>query len=116
MYGSRKGAPIIKSEFYDMIGLGFDEPSLGSERNPHAALQKRELFGEAFSDRNLANQEAVMQKLTDILMSKITHLGRRETGINMDEWFLYFSFDLTGEMAFGESFACMEKGNEWHGA
>jgi len=110
IYGVQKGAPIIKSEFYDMIGLGFDIGSLGSERNPHTATQKRSLFADAFSDKNLAAQEPVMQKFVDLMIEKLGKLGKNKGGVDMDKWFVYFSFDLTGEMAFGESFSCLERG------
>ncbi|KAJ4295129.1 hypothetical protein N0V90_007139 [Kalmusia sp. IMI 367209] len=115
IYGVQKGAPITKSEFWDMIGLGFDAASIGSERDYHAALRKRELFAEAFSDRNLAKQEPIMQIFVNQLIEKIGKLGNTDVGIDMDKWFVYFSFDLTGKMAFGESFACLEKetSHEW---
>jgi hypothetical protein len=110
IYGSQKGASITKSEFYDMIGLGFDVGSLGSERHPAVASQKRELFAEAFSDRNLVKQEPTMQKHVDLFVEKIYQLGNTEVGMKMDKWLTYLSFDLTGMMAFGESFLCLEKG------
>jgi hypothetical protein len=110
IYSPQKGTTITKSEFYDMIGLGFDAHSLGSERDPLLALQKRELFAEAFSDKNLVKQEPTMQRLTDLLVEKIAKLGNTDMGMDMAKWFVYLSFDLTGEMAFGESFSCLEKG------
>jgi hypothetical protein len=83
IYGTPKSAPFIKSEFYDMIGLGFEVGSIGSERDPHVALQKRALFADAFPDRNLVKQEPTMHKFTDLLIKKIAKLGVAETGIDM---------------------------------
>ncbi|KAF2643548.1 putative cytochrome P450 [Massarina eburnea CBS 473.64] len=115
IYGNRNGAPMIKSGFYDILSLGFDEPSLGSERNHRVALRKRELFADALSDRNLAEQEPIMQQLVSVFIEKIGKLGNTEGGLDMHKWFLYLSFDLTGKMAFGATFACLENEttHEW---
>ncbi|KAJ4360665.1 uncharacterized protein N0V89_001231 [Didymosphaeria variabile] len=115
VYGVQKGAPITKNEFWDMIGLGFDEGSIGSERDYHLAAQKRDLFADALSNRNLVQQEPIMQQFVSLFVDKIGKLGDTEGGMDMGQWFLYFGFDLGTKMAFGESFACLvrESAHEW---
>lgn len=110
VYGVQKGAPITKNEFWDMIGLGFDEGSLGSERDYHLAAQKRDLFSDALSNRNLVQQEPIMQQFVSLFIDKIGKLGNTEEGMDMSQWLLYFSFDIGTKMAFGESFACLTRG------
>jgi hypothetical protein len=110
VYGLQKGAPITKNEFWDMIGLGFDEGSLGSERDYHLAAQKRDLFAEAMSNRNVLQQESIMQQFVSLFLDKIGRLGDTEKGLDMGQWFLYFGFDLGTKMAFGESFECLVRG------
>lgn len=103
-------AKISKNEFYDMLGAGFDEQALGTERDPILAQQKRALFSAALSARGLAQQEPVMQKNVDMFVEKLGKLGNSEEGVDMTKWFIFLGFDILGEMAFGESFGCIERG------
>lgn len=110
VYGVQKGAPITKNEFWDMIGLGFEEGSIGSERDFHLAAQKRDLFADAMSNRNVAQQEPILQAFVSLFLVKIGKLGNTEEGLDMGQWFLYFGFDVGTKMAFGESFECLVRG------
>ncbi|KAH6667317.1 cytochrome P450 monooxygenase [Halenospora varia] len=98
---------ILKNEFYDMFGSGFKIQSMGTERNPVLAHQKRALFSSALSARALAQQEPVMHKNINLFVKK---LGNTDQGIDMAKWFIYLGFDILGEMAFGDSFGCVERG------
>ncbi|KAF2003109.1 cytochrome P450 [Amniculicola lignicola CBS 123094] len=102
-------AKIPKNEFYDMFGAGMEVQSLGTERDPVLAHQKRALFSAALSAKALAKQETVIQKNVDLFVSKLGKLGSGEEGINMTKWFIYLGFDIIGEMSFGESFGCVER-------
>ncbi|KAF9741403.1 hypothetical protein PMIN06_003365 [Paraphaeosphaeria minitans] len=115
VYGIQKGAPITKNEFWDMIGLGFDEGSIGSERDYHLAAQKRDLFADAMSNRNVAQQEPILQAFVSLFLDKMGNLGDTKEGLDMGQWFLYFGFDVGTKMAFGESFECLvrESAHEW---
>lgn len=101
---------ILKNEFYDMFGSGFKIQSIGTERNPVLAHQKRALFSSALSARALAQQEPVMHKHINLFIEKLGKLGNTDQGIDMAKWFIYLGFDILGEMAFGDSFGCVERG------
>lgn len=108
---SNKGvAKIAKNEFYDMFGAGMEIQSLGIERDPVVAHRKRALFSSALSAKGLAHLEPVMQKNVDLFIEKLGKLGNTEKGMDMTEWFIYLGFDITGEMAFGDSFGCIGRG------
>jgi Cytochrome P450 len=108
---SNKGvAKILKNEFYDMFGAGFEIQSMGTERDPVLAHQKRTLFSSALSAKGLAQQEPVMQKNINRFVEKLGKLGNTGNGIGMAKWFIYLGFDILGEMAFGDSFGCVERG------
>ncbi|KAI3318111.1 cytochrome P450 [Xylariaceae sp. AK1471] len=111
IYGtSTKGVTrIVKNEFYEVFSAGFEAQSIGTERDPIAAQQKRALFSTALSVRGLARQEPIMQKHIDIFVQKLGRLGNNEKGIDMSKWFIYAAFDITGQMSFGESFGCVER-------
>ncbi|KAI0154590.1 putative cytochrome P450 [Xylariaceae sp. FL1272] len=102
-------AKVPKNEFYQVFGLGFEHQSIGTERDPTVAHQKRALFSQAFSAKGLAEQEPVMQRNVDAFIDKLGKLGGTEKGIDMTKWFIFIGFDVLGEMAFGESFGCVER-------
>ena len=54
-----------------------------------------------------------MQVCLDRFVEKLGPLSRKSEGqgINLVEWLEMITFDILGEMAFGEGFGCVEKGN-----
>ncbi|KAF2969303.1 hypothetical protein GQX73_g4289 [Xylaria multiplex] len=110
------GQHCIKSEMYDIVGSGFKIADIVSERDPQAHARKKKYLTPAFSPRALASQEAVIHRCLDAFVSKIGPVSQRSPqGINMVSWFEMSSFDLFGEMSFGESFDCIaeEKRHFW---
>lgn len=93
-----------------MFGSGFSEACLVSEKDPRRAGGKRGLFSSAFSAKALMEQEIVLQRYINSFVSKVGYLGSEASGINMVKWYGMVSFNILGEMAFGESFNCIEKG------
>ena len=112
IYGNATaGRPKVpKDSFYDMFGAGFTEACLGSEKDPQRAGAKRALFMNAFSSKALAEQEDVLQRNISLFVEKLGHLGSGLNGVDMVKWYEMVSFDVLGEMAFGESFECVENG------
>ena len=43
-------------------------------------------------------------------MGRLRELGGDSQGLNMTKWFEMVSFDILGEMAFGEGFGCVDRG------
>lgn len=101
---------MVKSEFYEMYGSGFDSLCIGSERNPQTHSRMRKSLAAAFSTRALAEQEPIVHKCIDEFVSKLGEQGTKVAGLNMTKWFEMLAFDILGEMAFGESFHCIKNG------
>lgn len=113
IYGhSGGGKPtLIKSEFYELYGSGFRSLCIGSERDPHRHGQMRKSLSSAFSTKSLMEQESIVSQTVDLFIDRIGELGGKDSaGLNMTKWFEMLSFDILAEMAFGESFHCLEKG------
>jgi hypothetical protein len=108
--GSKGVGKILKNEFYEVFGSGFEVQSLGTERDPVQAQKKRALFANALSVKGLAQQEPIMQDHIDIFVDKLGKLGNNDAGIDMSKWFIYIGFDIIGQMSFGDSFGCVERG------
>ena len=65
----------------------------------------------AFSTKALLEQETLVAKVIDSLVSRVGREGGSGTqGMNMTKWFEMVAFDILGEMAFGESFHSIEDG------
>ncbi|KAM7203151.1 putative cytochrome P450 [Naviculisporaceae sp. PSN 640] len=100
---------LIKSDFYELYGSGFRSPCIGSERDPHKHGQMRKSLSSAFSTKSLSEQEHIVNQTVDKFIDKLGLLGGKESeGLNMTKWYEMVSFDILGEMAFGESFHCLE--------
>ena len=79
----------------------------------------------AFTERATMSQEGIVQKYVSLLMrrlgEKIVPVGpeRRDIGdVNITEWLTWTTLDITGDLAFGEAFGCLEQSamNEWMGS
>jgi hypothetical protein len=103
-------AKVLKNEVYDIFGAGMKIQSIGTERDPVLAHQKRALFSAALSAKGLAQQEPIMQRNIDLFVEKLGLLGNTDKGIDMAKWFIYLGFDILAEMAFGDSFGCVQRG------
>lgn len=101
---------MTKSEFYDMYGSGFDSLCIGSERDPRKHAQMKKSLSAAFSTKALAQQEDIVRRCVDGFVQRLGSDGTSEKGLNMTKWFEMIAFDILGEMAFGETFHCIENG------
>lgn len=112
IYGHATGGRQImtKSEFYDMYGSGFDSLCIGSERDPRKHAHMKKSLSAAFSTKALAQQEDIVKRCVDGFVQRLGADGATEKGLNMTKWFEMISFDILGEMAFGETFHCIENG------
>ncbi|KAL9097278.1 MAG: hypothetical protein Q9165_000705 [Trypethelium subeluteriae] len=68
----------------------------------------RTLVGNAFSDRALREQQPIVESHVDLLVLKLKEVSRHNETVDIHQWLKYTTFDLIGELAFGEPFACLE--------
>lgn len=100
-----------KAAFYEVFSAGFRRRCIGSERDPHKHSQMRKMLSPAFSQRALLEQESIIGGIVDKFIQIIGEkAGPGSNGLNMTKWFEMGSFDILGEMAFGESFHSLENG------
>ncbi|XP_014554304.1 hypothetical protein COCVIDRAFT_105299 [Bipolaris victoriae FI3] len=86
-------------------------PSILSARNEHHASIRR-LLAPAFSDTALKQQEPIVRGYVDLLISKLL---KRANGppVNIGNYFQFTTFDIAGDLMYGESFGCLER-EEYH--
>jgi cytochrome P450 len=78
----------------------------------------RRLISHAFSDKALRAQEPILQEYVGILMRRLheqTKAGWGSAVVDLVEWFSWTTFDIVGELGFGETFGCLtdERHHSW---
>ncbi|KZL72864.1 benzoate 4-monooxygenase cytochrome P450 (BCL4p) [Colletotrichum tofieldiae] len=106
------GRPIApKGPFYEVFAAGFSSKCVGSERDPKKHSAMRKMLNPAFSQRGLLEQEEIISGIIDKFVSILGEkAGPGTKGLNMTKWYEMNSFDILGEMAFGESFHSLDTG------
>lgn len=84
----------------------------------HAVIRRS--LGSGFSDKSMRNMEPIIQgyitKFTERLRQQCEETHRDVHGaesavvLDLHEWLNFLTFDLIGDLAFGESYDCLEKG------
>ncbi|KAI0409101.1 trichothecene C-15 hydroxylase [Xylaria palmicola] len=78
-----------------------------ANREEHARLRRRLNFG--FSDRTMRAQEPIIGSYVDLLMRRLGEkCDNGGTALNMRDWYSWTTFDIIGDLAFGESFDCLK--------
>lgn len=89
--------------------------------NDHSRMRK--LLSHAFSDSALRQQEDILTKYFDLFVSEIQNRiaasretqGEKSVTVDLTKWYNFQTFDIIGDMCFGESFGALEAGqyNAW---
>jgi cytochrome P450 len=81
---------------------------LTANRADHARM--RRVLGHAFSDRASRDQEPVVESYVDILIKRLHEQveGLEGGKLDISKWYRWLSFDIAGDLSFGESFECLE--------
>ena len=79
----------------------------------HAQL--RRILGPAFSVKAVRDMSPTLMKYADLLVGQLRKAISRDPVQDMSMWLNYATFDLTGEVTFGETFGCLEHGKNGQG-
>ena len=99
---------FVKSEFYEGGSFADQCGSIVSERDPGAHGKMRKDLSHAFSQKSLSEQEFIIARAVDKFIEKIQKDADEELDIVL--WFNIVTFDIIGELAFGDSFDGIETG------
>ena len=83
-------------------------PSIATVPDPEIHGRQRKVLAHAFSEHALREQEYILQKYSDVLISRLREQGDE---VNIIEWYNYTTFDITGDLCFADSFRCLEAGD-----
>ncbi|KAF7857957.1 hypothetical protein EAF04_009314 [Stromatinia cepivora] len=72
----------------------------------------RRLLSHAFSEKALREQEPLIKRYIDLLILRLyENAGKGKQ--NMVHWYNFTTFDIIGDLTFGESFGCLDK-SDYH--
>ncbi|KAL2754887.1 hypothetical protein ACRALDRAFT_1082515 [Sodiomyces alcalophilus JCM 7366] len=107
-------------EFY-RLGKSLPRDIVTEHTTRHRAL--RHALAPSFSEKSMREQEGLIMRYVDMLISRMRNacdeaeaeaLSRNEKPapavLNMTEHYNWTTFDVIGDLVFGESFGCLEKG------
>ena len=103
------GSRCEKAVWYEQ-----NRPVISMQTTRHRAThdKRRRIWSAAFSDKALRGHEKRIQVYQDRLIAQIATFGGQ--AVNVAKWFSLYSFDVMGDLAFGESFEVLEsKGQHW---
>lgn len=114
IYGHRPGRLDLAK---DPIHVGAVDPMPGVQtismagRENHARQRKALSYG--FSKQALWAQEDIVQGFVSKLQDNFDRYAQRGEEFDIVKWFNFITFDVIGDLSFGESFGCLENG-EYH--
>lgn len=129
IYGhSQQNGAVVKGEEFgkdpQMYRARDVAPNILSETRDNHALLRRQL-AHGFSEKTLREQESIIKGYVDLFIKGLrdrcvapsekqqqgdNKLTTKATSFDMRHWFNYITFDIIGDLAMGEPFGCLEKG------
>ncbi|KAK8095080.1 Trichothecene C-15 hydroxylase [Apiospora hydei] len=82
---------------------------VGANREDHARV--RRVMSNGFSAQAMMEQQPLIQRYVDLLLSRLRdRCDDGRTPLDVTQWYNWATFDLVGDLAFGEPFDCLEQG------
>ncbi|PGH26436.1 hypothetical protein AJ80_01934 [Polytolypa hystricis UAMH7299] len=116
IYGHRQGHINMHK---DPIHVGSVHPIPGvstltmSDDANHA--RQRRALAYSFSQKALLEQEEIVNGYVDVFIEKLGRMADRDEEFNLVNWLNFTTFDIIGDLAFGEPFGCLDQGkfHDW---
>ncbi|KAL8401041.1 hypothetical protein RB594_001170 [Gaeumannomyces avenae] len=101
------------SEFHKPPGFFFpnDRNSIIGAPNRDEHRRQRRHLAHAFSDSALSAQEPILQHYVDLFIQRLSESAEGGSKpVAMMDWLNYITFDIIGDLALGESFGSLSRG------
>ncbi|KAI4666450.1 uncharacterized protein J4E79_002488 [Alternaria viburni] len=111
IYGHRVGLANMDK---DPIHVGAVEAIPGATNltmapDIHHARQRRAL-AHAFSKQALLEQQYILKGYVNLFVDRLREKAHKGEAANMVSWFNFCTFDIIGDLSFGEPFGCLREG------
>ena len=101
--------PFPKPEFGTAPSPNGVRPMMTTNTEDHD--RQRRIFSHAFSTTALKEQEVLVGHYADLMVARLRErVANGEDTFDMMRWYQYATFDIIGDLCFGESFNCLERG------
>ena len=110
IYGHRNGRTDLPK--HDMIVGSIHMPGKAMpiiQTNGTDHSRQRKALSHGFSKKAVLEQESIVQEYIDKFMDKMHAHALESKPIDLVQWFNFLTFDVIGDMSFGESFGCLEQ-------
>ncbi|OTA99546.1 hypothetical protein M426DRAFT_16305 [Hypoxylon sp. CI-4A] len=110
IYAHRPGHQVfVKGSFYDGGAFSVDGVrSIISETRPEVHKDMRTQLSSAFSERAVVEQEELVARSVDKCIRLIGIRGSTENGVDLSLILESMTFDVTGDLAFGDTFGALD--------
>ncbi|KAL2825499.1 cytochrome P450 [Aspergillus cavernicola] len=108
--GHRKGQPEMEKAQWFYRPLPDDPLHIVNEgREEHGQLRRQMAHG--FSEKAMRDQEPIIRRYVDLLVQQLRRFAQEDAPVVISDWYNYTTFDIIGDLAFGEPFGCLEGSN-----
>lgn len=85
---------------------------VNADRDDHSVLRRQLAHG--FSEKSMREQEPVIKGYIDLLIRRLhENCARGAKAVDLGAWYNFATFDIIGDLAFGEPFDCL-KNSAYH--
>ncbi|OJJ99047.1 hypothetical protein ASPACDRAFT_120148 [Aspergillus aculeatus ATCC 16872] len=110
IYGTRPGHGQKGKDFRFYSPTAGGAPSIiVSNDADHSRF--RRLMAHGFSDSSLRGQEPIIKGYVDLLMQRLREKCEEGEVVDLVKWYNFTTFDIIGDLAFGEPFDCLKNSN-----
>ncbi|KAF9879140.1 hypothetical protein CkaCkLH20_03373 [Colletotrichum karsti] len=108
--GHRKGAKLEENAKHpDFIDENHAD-LISANREDHARY--RRILSHGFSAKSMQDQQPIIKSYIDLLIERL-HGVSSKGPLDLVAWYNFTTFDIIGDLAFGESFGCLEN-SDYH--
>ncbi|KAJ5773864.1 hypothetical protein N7457_008760, partial [Penicillium paradoxum] len=88
-----------------------EQPShvVNETREQHGRLRRQMAHG--FSEKAMRDQEPLIRGYVDMLLDRLHEFCKSGSPVILSDWYNYTTFDIIGDLAFGEPFGCLQGSN-----
>ncbi|KAL6856809.1 cytochrome P450 [Trichoderma novae-zelandiae] len=108
--GHRKGTKVehLKDPH---LHSGNQSNVIGANHENHIRYRRSLAYG--FSHQAMLDQEPIINKYIDTLLAELKIQSTKQEKTDIVRWYNYTTFDIIGDLAFGEPFYCLKK-SDYH--
>jgi cytochrome P450 len=104
---SHRKAGQLENGKEEARNLSVPHSIIGASRSDHTRMRKSMING--FSQQAMIDQQPLIQVYIDKLFERFEEASARGEKIDAVAWYNYTTFDIIGDLAFGEPFGCLQE-------